>query len=258
LESGVASLRELQGSFAAAMRDASAGCAVLPRDNLSIYRNNSSYAQAHALEITFPVLRRRVGDDYFRQLAAKFREAFPSRSGDLHWAGSDFDVFLASHLLGSDYAWLSDLARLEWSRHRASVAVAHASMGPEVLGRYAPEQLEHLVFTLQPSLQLHASDFPIFSVWALNQVDNAPPVDQSLAGECGMVRARADGVEVRRVEPALFSYLSALSAGAPLGEAVSSAGFDQEGLVNALGFVFSENLVCAVAIKDGRRLGTSS
>jgi hypothetical protein len=39
---------------------------------------------------------------------------------------------------------------------------------------------------------------------------------------------------------------------------VSSAGFDQESLVNALGFVFSENLVCVVAIKDGRRLGTSS
>ena len=64
-----------------------------------------------------------------------------------------------------------------------------------------------------------------------------------------MIRARVDGVEVRRLEPGLFSYLSALAAGAPLGEAITAAGFDQQGLVKALGFVFSENLVCAVALK---------
>lgn len=244
----MASLRELQGSFAAALRDPSVYCAVAPPRNLSIYRNNSLFAHQHALELTFPVLRRRVGDDYFRQLSSTYRERFPSRSGDLHWMGREFAAFLAIHLQGTEYAWLSDLARLEWSRQQASVATAHATIGAELLGRFAPEQLEHLVFALQPSLQLHASDFPIFTIWTANQVDNAPPVDQSLGGECGLVRARIDGVEVRSLEPGLFSYLSALSAGAPLGEAISSAGLDQQGLVKALGFVFSENLVCAVTL----------
>ncbi len=42
----------------------------------------------------FRCVRRRVGDDYFRQLCAQYRERFPSRSGDLHWAGRDFAVFL--------------------------------------------------------------------------------------------------------------------------------------------------------------------
>jgi hypothetical protein len=242
----VASLRELQGSFGAALRDPSAYCAVVPSRNLSIYRNNSLAAHQHALELTFPVVRRRVGDDYFRQLSSTYRDRFPSRSGDLHWMGSEFASFLAIHLQGTEYAWLSDLARLEWSRHQASVSAAHASIGAELLGRFAPEQLEHLVFALQPSLTLHASDFPIFTLWSANQVDNAPPVDQSVGAECGLVRARIDGVEVRSLEPSLFSYLCALSAGAPLGEAISTAGLDQQGLVNALGFVFSENLVCAV------------
>ena len=121
----------------------------------------------------------------------------------------------------------------------------------DALARFAPDQLEHLVFSLQPSLRLHASDFPIFTIWAANQVDNAPPVDQSLPGECGLVRTRIDGVEVRRLEPAVFSYLSALGAGAPLGEAVSTAGLDQSALVQRLGFVFQEALVCAVTLKVG-------
>ena len=244
----MASLRELQNSFAAALRDPSANCAVVPPGNLSIYRNNSIFAHQHALELTFPVLRRRVGDDYFQQLAANYRDRFPSRSGDLHWLGSEFAAFLAIHLQGSEYAWLSDLARLEWARHQAAVAVAFPSVGAELLGRFAPEQLEHLVFALQPSLQLLASDFPIFSVWSRNQVDNAPPVDQSLGSECGMVRARIDGVEVRPLEPHLYSYLSALGAGAPLGRAISTAGLDQPALVSALGFLFSEHLVCQVRV----------
>jgi len=244
----VASLRDLQASFAAALREDSAECAVTPRENLSIYRNNAAINFRTALGLSYPVLRRRVGDDYFRQLAVQYRERHPSRSGDLHWVGRDFAAFLAEHLQGTEYAWLADLARLEWSREQAAVAVTHTTVGAEVLSRFAPEQLEQLKFSLQPSLRLHASDFPIFTIWAANQVDNAPPVDQSLAGECGMVRARADGVEVRPLAPAVFSYLSALSAGAPLGEAVSVAGLDQHALVHALGFVFQEALVCGVAI----------
>jgi len=242
----VVSLREMQSAFAAALRDPSAACPVLPAGNLSIYRNNSAISFRSALESSFPVVRRRVGDDYFRQLSAQYRARFPSRSGDLHWIGRDFPAFLLEHLHGSEYAWLADLARLEWSREKASIARVEPAVAADVLGRFAPTQLEHLVFTLQPSLSLVASDFPIFTIWAANQVENAPPVDQSLSGECGMVRARIDLLEVRPLEPRLFSYLSALAAGAPLPDAIVSAGLDQAGLVSALGFVFTEGLVCAV------------
>jgi hypothetical protein len=243
----VASLREVQAGFAAALRDPEAACAVSPTGNFSIYRNNSFHAFHSALELGFPVLRKRVGEDYFRQLVALYRQEFPSRSGDLHWAGRDFAGFLASHLHGSDYAWLADLARLEWSREQAAVAPVLVSVGADALVRFAPEQLEHLVFTLQPSLHLVASDFPVFSIWQANQSDDASPVDQSVGAQCGLVRQRADTVEVRPVEPFVFSYVSALAAGAPLGDAIAAAGLDQQGLVSALGFVFAENLVCSVS-----------
>jgi hypothetical protein len=245
----VASLRELQSSFAAALHDDSAACAVLPRENLSIYRNNAAISFRSALSSSFPVVRRRVGDDFFRQLAMRYRQRHPSRSGDLHWVGKGFAAFLAEDLRGGEYAWLADLARLEWSREQAAVATTHAAINVDALARFAPEQLEHLVFRLQPSLRLHASDYPIFTIWAANQVENAPPVDQSLPGQCGLVRARIDGVEVRTLESGVFSYLSALAAGAPLGEAVTVAGLDQSTLVHALGFVFQEALVCAVTLK---------
>lgn len=245
----MASLRDLQREFGAALRDPTAGCDVHPAGNLSIYRNNSAYAFRSALESSFPVLRKRVGDDYFRQLGAQYRSRFPSRSGDLHWVGREFAAFLRDHLQGGEYAWLADLARLEWSRQQAAITRTEPAVTAQVLANFASDQLEHLGFTLQPSLSLVASDFPVFTIWLLNQSDNAPPADQSLAGEQGLIRGRAESVEVQQIPPDFYSFLSALSAGAPLGDAITASGLDQAGLVNALGLVFNEGLVCAVTLK---------
>jgi len=247
----LASLRELQRAFAAALRDPAAECPVRPAARLAIYRGNAAHNFHAALEVEFPVLRRRVGDDYFRQLSHQYRDRFPSRSGDLHWEGRDFPDFLAAHLADGDYAWLADLARLEWLRHSAAVEPVAPPVGAEVLAGFAAEQLEHLRFTLQPSLKLLESPWPVFSVWLANQADNAPPVDQSKGAECGMTLARADGVEVARLAPDLFSYLCALESGASLGAAMAQAGLDGARLAQVLGRLFGEELVTGVALPVG-------
>jgi hypothetical protein len=243
----VASLRELQRSFAAALRDPTLACPVCPATRLAIYRGNVSHNFRSALELGFPVLRRRVGDDYFAQLVFHYRERFPSRSGDLHWVGRDFAAFLATHLAGGDYAWLADLAQLEWSRQAAAIEVSLPSVGADALAGFAPEALENLRFTFQPSLRLLASTYPVFSVWLANQVENAPPVDQSVGAECGMVLARSAGVEVARLAPDLFSYLSALAAGTSLGEAMTRAALDGPRLTQVLGHAFADGLVTGVS-----------
>jgi hypothetical protein len=241
----VASLRELQHSFAAALRDPDASIAVRPAANLDVYRHNSEWQFRAALEISFPVLRQRVGDDYFRQLAHHYRLRFPSRSGDLQWAGRDFANFLDVHLSG-DYAWLADLARLEWARELASIAETLPALSVDALSRYEPGELERLRFRLQPALQLVRSEYPVYSVWIANQVENAPAVDQSLGAEQGMVLPRDELVEVRRLPADLFSYLCAVAGGASLGDAMTAASFDEAGLLRALRFQFAESLVVAV------------
>jgi hypothetical protein len=246
----MASLRDLQRSFAAALHDPGVACAVVPAENLAVYRNNASITFREALALTFPVVRRRVGDDYFAQLCAHYRQRFPSRSGDLHWAGRDFAAFLEKHLAGSDYAWLADLARLEWSRAECLVAREAPALGVDALANFSADVLERLVFTLQPGLRLHAFSFPVFTVWITNQVDNAPPVDQSIGSEQGMIRMRHESAEVRRLDPDRYSFLSTLAAGAPLGDAVSTAGMDAPALTNALAFLFNEALVSSMSLRD--------
>jgi hypothetical protein len=252
----MASLREIQDSFADALRagaDAAAIeraarlCELTPAANFSIYRHNTQHAFHATLGLSFPVLHRRVGSDYFRQLAQRYRERCPSRSGDLHWVGRGFAEFLADHLRDGDYAWLADLARLEWAREAASVSVEHAAIGADALASIAPEALEHIVFTLQPSLSLIESPFPVFTVWFANQVENAPPVSQSLGSEHGMVHTRADRVEVVRLAPDIFSFLSALAAGGTLGQAMTEANADDRRLTEMLALLFNSSLVSSIA-----------
>jgi len=244
----MASLRDLQQSFAAALRDPDAACAVSPPANLAIYRNNARAAFSSALELTFPVVRRRVGDDYFRQLAMHYRDRSPSRSGDLHWAGRDFPTFLDEHLGDGDYAWLADLARIEWSRAECAVAVALPSLAATALARFAAQDFEHLVFGLQPALKLHSSSYPVVTIWLTNQGENAPPVDQSLGPESGMVLPRADGVEVRHIDERTFAFLAALQSGIPLGGAMARADLGVEALTGALEFIFGAGLVVSLTL----------
>jgi putative DNA-binding protein len=253
------SLPELQRAFAAALRQrrgetadaASTTPAVQPLANLEVYRNNSRWQFHDALSLAFPVLRRRVGGDYFHELATLYRERFPSRSGDLHWLGRDFAAFLDAQLAGTDYVWLADLARLEWAREQASVTEVCPALSAESLSAIAATDLERLAFRMQPSLRMGASPFPVLSVWLANQQENAPPVDQSLGAEQYMVLSRNDGLEIAPLSLPLLSYLCALRDGATLGEAVSKAGLDEAGLLTALQFMFAKGLVVELSLRNG-------
>jgi hypothetical protein len=252
----MASLRELQRSFAAALRDPEVACPVLPPANLAVYRNNASITFRETLERTFPVVRRRVGDDFFRQLTAQYRQRFPSRHGDLHWVGHDFPAFLHEHLAGTDYAWLADLARLEWLRTESAVAAESPGLGAEVLAGVAPDDLEQVTFGLQSSMRLFSSPFPVFTVWQANQSDVAPPVDQSLGNEAGMTLQQHGHLQVRRLEPDAFAFLRALSAGATLGSAMTAAALDELRLSQLLAMLFGEALVESMDVEQ--RVGTST
>lgn len=243
----MASLRELQYGFAAALRDPGKACPVAPAGNLAIYRHHAEAQYVGVLGISFPVVKRRVGDAYFRQLAHLYRRAHPSRSGDLQWLGEAFPDFLGSQLAGGEYAWLADLARLEWLRELAAIREVQEPLRVEALAAHPTDALEHLRLELQPSLGLLSSDWPVFTVWEANQVENAPPVDQSKDAERGLVFGRDDGIHVQTLAPDLFSYVSAVAEGATMGEAMTCAELDQAGVLRALQCLFGEGLVCGLA-----------
>jgi len=242
--------RALRGSDAAALpNDRFDGpAAIAVADRLAVYRNNSRQFFRTALALTYPVLQRRVGDDFFRQLAMEYRADHPSRSGDLHWVGAEFPGWLDVRLRDTDYAWLADLARLEWACEEAAASATMAALTLQSLAAIPPESLDDVRVTLQPSLRLVASNWPVWSVWKANQAEGADPVDLDTGPEhCACVGTVDAGVVVFRLEADAYAVLACLQLGASFATAVMPPGTSPDTLAQVLEWAFPAGLVVGVS-----------
>lgn len=256
-----AHLAGLQARFAAALRnpghgDATADPALIaeicgdglePAARLNLYRNNTRALFVGAMQRSFPVILRRVGEGYFHRLATEYRDAHPSRSGDLHWIGKEFPVWLASHLKGTEYGWLADLARLEWACEEVLVAADSAAISIEALGAVAPEALPGLRVRLQPALRCVSSPHPVWSVWRANQPDQPGDPVASDRGAEHIVVTRADDRPVLHLRPdAEVRFVAALSAGMDLQDALERSSLPVEDLPRTLAWLFQNGLVVSL------------
>jgi hypothetical protein len=251
----VRSLPEIQAGFAAALRgDTASGAADVAGDGLSpagrlrIYQHNSRAMFEGALERSYPVLRRRVGEAYFSQLAHGYRQRHPSRSGDLHWVGEHFPEYLSSTQAGTGYEWLAELAALEWACESALVAAQSRPVGAEALAQLTADEIGGARLLLQQSLRCIASSFPVLEVWRANQPDgDGQPVDLSKGPQYVLVSCGETGLELREVSATILDFTRRLQQGVALGEALDQSGLAIESVAGALGLVFEAGLVTNVS-----------
>jgi len=221
----MSSLRELQRQFVGALFDESpAPGGTETAAGIEIYRNNLHEGFLKALALEFPVIQRLVGEDYFRQLARDFLHAHPSRAGDLHAIGAPFPNYLRSRFSGTEYAYLPDVAQLEWAYEQASIAADAAVFDVRSLARVNPDCYGELQFALHPACYLVSSLYPILRIWQVNQMDADMDltVDLSIGPDHIITRRTDHGVELVRVQPGDFRLLECFARNATLGEALST------------------------------------
>jgi Putative DNA-binding domain len=192
---------------------------------LAIYRNNLREGFIKALALEFPVIERLVGNDYFRQLALEFLAEYPSRAGDLHPIGEPFPQYLRLRFGETPYAYLPDVAALEWAYQQALVAADAPLFDLATLREIPQETYGRLRFTLHPACGLMRSPYPVMRIWAANQPHAAgdEAVDLSSGAEFILIRRAAEGVEMRSIAAAHFAILDAFSLGASLADALETA-----------------------------------
>ncbi len=258
-------LAGLQARFGAALRstgaDADAAVGALaecivddglaPGSRVQVYRNNSRAMFEGALERTYPVLRRRVGAEYFSDLAREYRVRHPSRNGDLHWIGREFSSWLEPRLAGSEYEWLVDLARLEWACEEVLVSPRRPALDASQLARVAPDTLADVGLELQPCLRFVRSEYPVWSVWRENQPAEAGnPVELSQGAQHIVVACGDDGLALHSLPADQCGFVEALAANATLGEALEASGLEVDQLPGMLAWLFSDGLVVALRGPD--------
>jgi len=230
------SLPELQHRFARAIRDeecdaADEGCQLVASsgqineaDRIAVYRNNWREGFLKALAAGFPVIARLVGTDYFRQLGLEFLAAHPSRSGDLEHIGAPFAGFLERRHATTEFAYLADVAALEWACQQVLQAADPIAASVDLLRTAEPSACAALRFRLHPAARLVSSAYPISRIWLSNQAQAEPEViDLRYGPEQLLVRCLPAGLELHRLRAGEFALARAFEHGAELGDALAVA-----------------------------------
>ncbi|MHA6262709.1 HvfC/BufC N-terminal domain-containing protein [Arenibacterium sp. CAU 1754] len=187
----------------------------------NVYRNNVAVSLTEALETGFPVITRLLGAENMKGLAGLFLRAHPPKSPLMMHYGDAFPDFLAGLEQLSHLGYLADVARLELALRRSYHAADATPVDPDALGALSPEELINCQVELAPSVELLCSDWPVHAIWLFNRQDGVPK-PQPGGQDVLITRAEFDP-EPQLLPPGGATWISALSRGATIGEALDAA-----------------------------------
>ena len=186
----------------------------------SVYRNNVVVGLIEALESSFPVIRKLLGDEFFMAMAGIFVRRFPPTSPVLSHFGKDMPEFLLSFPPLAHLPYLPDVARLEQlvreSYHEADAKPVSA----EFIASLPPEKLSQTQLLMAPSIRLLRSDHPICSIWRANAVGGPKP---SYGAEDVLIARREFDPEPVVLPSGGYEILQMLLSGASLLDAFGHA-----------------------------------
>jgi hypothetical protein len=186
---------------------------------LGVYRNNARETFRKTLAATYPVVQRLVGDACFCGIAAQFMREFPSRAGDLGRFGAELATLLEIYYRDTDFAYLADVARLEWACAEVETAADSLAFDPADLACVHADDHATLRFAIRPAVRFVSSRYPVLAIWEANQSVEVAPVDLHAGGERVVVMRRHGQVRLRRLDAGTFAFARSLADGEALTDA---------------------------------------
>ncbi|NNU81800.1 DUF2063 domain-containing protein [Halovulum dunhuangense] len=184
----------------------------------AVYRNNVQHGLSRALAARFPVIEALLGGEFFTAMARVFIGDSPPRDPVLLTWGDGFPGFLDRFPPVAHLPYLGEVATLELARGRAY----HAADAPPVPpGALAVPEPETLRLALHPSVALPAFRHPAVRIWQAHQPGAGPAPIAPGPDHALIARAPDLSVIVAPLAPDTHAVLTALAAGAPLGDAAA-------------------------------------
>jgi hypothetical protein len=148
----------------------------LPVDaRLGIYRNAYRNRLIDALDDTYSVLHKLLGDQTFAALGEMFVAAHPSVHRSIRWYGSELADFMSRCPPFSEQPILSEVARFEWTLADVFDAADAAVLGRGDLEGVAPDAWPDITFRFHPSVRRMTLAWNTVSVWQAANGDEEPP-----------------------------------------------------------------------------------
>lgn len=142
---------------------------------LMIYENAYRSRLLESLELSYPILKTYLGDDDFYQLGNEYIDNFPSTFKSIRWFGDQLSDFLHTHHQLSDYPYLSELAKIEWTMTLAFDAADSKAKTLEEMNKLAPDDWENLKIEFHPCLHILNLHWNAFEIWQNLCDEKQPP-----------------------------------------------------------------------------------
>jgi len=213
-------------------------------DRLQIHYNNYIQSLTKALRLIYPLIEKLVGIEYFKALAREYIKLNPSYTKNLTFYGEGFSQFLIHFSPLQSFAYLPEMARLEWSCHEVYYAPEGAIFDINSLRNINEGEYRKIRFNLNPTCRLLDCQFPVHQIWKACQ-NNPSEEIIVLNGEGDkLLISRIKGeVNIEKLSNAEFNLLAAFSSKKDF-EAVSQDFFDQTDLYDALKkYIFQQVIV---------------
>lgn len=187
----------------------------------NVYRNNVAVGLSDALETAFPIVRKLVGDPFFRAMAGVYLRKHPPRTPLMMFYGDAMPQFLSRFEPAQSVPYLPDIARVELALRHAYHAADTRPADAQALGALAPDALMGTRLRIAPAVQVVTSSYPIHAIYRANTVADAPkPVMQP---ESVLITRAGFDPELHLVNAAGAAVVTALQQGQTLGQAIAEA-----------------------------------
>ncbi|MGA7437822.1 MAG: DNA-binding domain-containing protein [Luteibacter sp.] len=174
---------------------------------LNVYQNNYRVQLMGCLEVSYPLLRRFIGEEAFRVAAVTHIDGKPPRGWTLDHYGADFADTLRS--LYPHNPDLDELAWIEWMLSEAFVAANAVAMPPEAL---AGVDWDTAQLVLAPSVRVRHAVTNADDAWMALRDEVSGVESEMLPAAAGLVIWRRDHVSrLRRADAIEVTALQALA-----------------------------------------------
>lgn len=189
-----------------------------------VYRNNVAVGLSDALETAFPVLRKLVGDTFFRAMAGVYLRKHPPSSPLMMFYGAQMPEFLRHFAPVQSLPYLPDIAILELAMRRSYHAADAPAIDPQTIARLAPDVLLGARLRFAPAVQVIASNYPIHAIYTANTTPDAPaPV---MRPETVLITRPAFDPQIHAISQNVAQCITALMSAVPLDTTLADDGRD--------------------------------
>lgn len=202
-----------------------------------VYRNNVAVSLSDALETAFPVVRKLVGEEFFRAMAGVYLRTHKPSSPLMMFYGDKMPQFLKRFGPAKPLKYLPDVARVEIGLRKAYHASDVDPIDSQKLAALAPDDLMGVRMSFAPAVQVIKSDHPIHGIYTANTQADAPK--PTLRPETVLITRPGFDPQLHLIDTATTTCILALMEGQPLGVAMTQAG-DNLDLGAALGLLLGQ------------------